>query len=169
MTLRAIASGRETRARMARVFTIVLVVVILAQLALRRRGVADDLAGNLASFCEVEQACLLTLIFWDAGCGSACRRRSCPVLGRVASEWPFDCNEHGIVFRGALDVVGDPCCVPGASHSGDHLMGFDKKGHVANTRQIFNEKRWPRRSSLCRNHNHNQRRDARRNKQSYRT
>ena len=36
-----------------------LVVVILAQLALRRRGVADDLAGNLASFCEVEQACLL--------------------------------------------------------------------------------------------------------------
>ena len=114
--LRAISSRRKTRARTARVCTIVIVVVILAQLALRRRGVADDLAGNLASFCEVEQACLLNFIFWDAGCGSACHRGWCPVLGGVAGEWPFDSGrsgEHGIAFGGALDVVGDPYCVPG--------------------------------------------------------
>ena len=37
------------------------------------------------------------------------------MLGGVAGEWPFDSGrsgEHGIAFGGALDVVGDPCCVP---------------------------------------------------------
>ena len=40
------------------------------------------------------------------------------MLGGVAEEWPFDSGrsgEHGIAFGGvgALDVVGDPYCVPG--------------------------------------------------------
>ena len=36
------------------------------------------------------------------------------MLGGVARDWPFDSGrsgEHGIAFGGALDVVGDPCCV----------------------------------------------------------
>ena len=48
-----------------------------------------------------------------------------------------------MVFGGALDVVGDPYCVPGATHcEWRHLMGLvaTKKGHVVTTRQIFNEK-----------------------------
>ena len=110
---------------MARVCTIVL-VVILALLELRLHQVFDPfrrslsvpgrccvidtygVADNLASFCEVEQACLLNFIFWDAGCGSACHRGWCPVLGGVAGEWPFDSGrsgEHGIAF-GGVGVLG---------------------------------------------------------------
>ena len=82
-------------------------------------GVADNLAGNLTSFGEVEQACLLNFIFWDAGCVSRCHRGSCPALGRVAGELPIDgrsvdCGEHGIAFGWVLDVVGDLDCVPGS-------------------------------------------------------
>ena len=80
-------------------------------------GVADNLAGNLTSFCEVEQACLLNLIFWDAGgCGSGCHRGWCPVLGGVAGELPFDSGrsgEHGIAFSGVA-VLG-----AGASNNED--------------------------------------------------
>ena len=42
-----------------------------------------------------------------------------------------------MVFVGALDVVGDPCCVPGRHIAGtpDRSRG-NTKGNVVNTRQI---------------------------------
>ena len=62
------------------------------------------------------------------------------MLGGVAREWPFDSgrsDEHGIAPGGALDVVGDPCCVPGRHIAGtpDRSRG-NTKGNVVNTRQI---------------------------------
>ena len=46
-----------------------------------------------------------------------------------------------MVFVGALDVVGDPCCVRGRHIVGTPDMGrVAKIGHEVNTRQIFDKK-----------------------------